>query len=615
RGAVLPATVVIKSFSLADGSTLPQIVRENRALAAARELGLVLEHELSASRFHYVMPYVPGEDLSAETARLHAASGGAGLDDAALRRALSLTDDLLSTLQRFHKGGLWHKDVKPGNVIVSDGRAHLVDFGLITPLASAMTLTTHGTEYFRDPEMVRLALRGVKVHEVDGIKFDVYGAGAVLFSLIEGSFPAHGSLSRLTRRCPEALRWIIRRAMADVAHRYASAAAMLEDLRTVSGAADPFAVRPADLPSLAGRPRIAEALALPIAGEDEEPALGAEAVPSGSPGEVRHGQAEQPAEQRFAGGARGDGDERRHERAAADAPPVSGDLRVPRDRGGMPAGERRWRPLDPPYGRRGWSRKGFAAAAILVLAVSHFRDAGASGSRRTPRAPRGSDVPVVSSAGGARAGAENGAGSYRGGPESGQDGSARPAAMRGDASSDGDGETSAVEAAHAVLRAEGIEMLEPVSVETLQARAELQPPLPPPPAGLVLVLDDLPAGAKPERVAAVEALRDRLRAARYALLGGTDAGASGPPGTSAPTGTSEVELLAGARAAVGLADPSDMEAVGRLSTFLATQGDGLDAILWIGRADDDAPVQTRVIARDEDAARVLGRLLDGRRDG
>ena len=31
-----------------------------------------------------------------------------------------------------------------------------------------MTLTTHGTEYFRDPEMVRLALRGVKVHQVDG---------------------------------------------------------------------------------------------------------------------------------------------------------------------------------------------------------------------------------------------------------------------------------------------------------------------------------------------------------------------------------------------------------------------------------------------------------------
>jgi hypothetical protein len=93
-----------------------------------------------------------------------------------------------------------------------------------------MTLTTHGTEYFRDPEMVKLALKGVKVHEVDGVKFDVYGAGAVLYSMVENSFPAHGSLSRISRRCPEALRWIVRRAMADMQNRYGSAREMLADL-------------------------------------------------------------------------------------------------------------------------------------------------------------------------------------------------------------------------------------------------------------------------------------------------------------------------------------------------------------------------------------------------
>ena len=48
-------------------------------------------------------------------------------------------------------------------------------------LRSSMTLTTHGTEYFRDPEMVRMALKGVKVHQVNGAKFDVYAAGAVLY--------------------------------------------------------------------------------------------------------------------------------------------------------------------------------------------------------------------------------------------------------------------------------------------------------------------------------------------------------------------------------------------------------------------------------------------------
>ncbi len=242
--------VVIKSFSLADGSTLPQIVRENRALPAAKRLGLILEHELTEDRFYYVTRYVPGESLTLAMQRLHAITGGSGLSGRHLIEGIGYAADILRTLHTYHSGGLWHKDVKPDNVIVSDGQAHLVDFGLVTPLRSSMTLTTHGTEYFRDPEMVRMALRGVKVHEVDGAKFDIYAAGAVLYSIIENSFPAHGGLSQISRPCPEAIRWIIRRAMADYDKRYDSVSTMLLDLETVLGASDPLAVRPVDLPSM-----------------------------------------------------------------------------------------------------------------------------------------------------------------------------------------------------------------------------------------------------------------------------------------------------------------------------------------------------------------------------
>ncbi len=245
--------VVIKSFSLRDGSSLPQIVRESRALEAAKKLGLVLEHEMGSERFYYVMRYVPGESLGLYTQKLHASSEETGLDDRAIGLVLGVGADLLRTLQQYHRGGLWHKDVKPDNIIIHDERAHLVDFGLITPMRSAMTLTTHGTEYFRDPEMVRLALKGVKVHEVDGAKFDIYASGAVIFSMIENSFPAHGGLSQLTRRCPEALRWIVRRAMTDYDKRYNSAAEMLADLETVLLADEPFKVVPAGLPSMRGR--------------------------------------------------------------------------------------------------------------------------------------------------------------------------------------------------------------------------------------------------------------------------------------------------------------------------------------------------------------------------
>ena len=244
--------VVLKSFSLKDGSSLPQIVRESRSLDAAKNLGLVLDHELTPERFFYVMEYVPGESLGVETQRMHAASPSEGLNDANLRRGLGYIEGLLATLRRYHDGGLWHKDVKPDNIIIHGEGAHLVDFGLITPLRSAMTLTTHGTEYFRDPEMVRMALKGVKVHEVDGARFDVYAVGAVLYSMIENSFPAHGGLSQIGKRCPDTLRWVVRRAMTDYDKRYPTAAAMLADVQYVRSAKDPFKVKPAELPSVAG---------------------------------------------------------------------------------------------------------------------------------------------------------------------------------------------------------------------------------------------------------------------------------------------------------------------------------------------------------------------------
>jgi serine/threonine protein kinase len=277
--------VVIKSFSLRDGSTLPQIVRESRSLDAAKRLGLILDHELSADRFFYVMRYIPGETLTVTGRRLHAAGEASGLSPAALRQVLRYTADLLEALSVYHRGGLWHKDVKPDNVIVDarTGRAELVDFGLVGALRSAMTLTTHGTEYFRDPDMVRMALRGAKVQDVDGTRFDIYGVGALLYALVEDSFPAHGVLSQVTRACPDSVKWIIRRAMTDYDKRYRTADDMLADVRAVADAANPFETLPADLPSVKAAdlaqlpPTLSSPPALPAPGL---PALASPAVAS-----------------------------------------------------------------------------------------------------------------------------------------------------------------------------------------------------------------------------------------------------------------------------------------------------------------------------------------------
>lgn len=255
RGIALPSRVVIKSFSLMSGAHMSGILREGRALDAARRLGQVFEHHSGEDGLFYVMPFVPGDTLDTYIARLHGLDQGAStgsqapLDAKRLNDVLALQLDLLTELDRFHSNGLWHKDIKPANLIVNQGRLHVVDLGLLTPLASALTLTTHGTEYYRDPEMVRLAMRGAQVRNVDAAKFDIYSAGVVLFSMLEGTFPAHGNLSRLQRPCPPALGWIVRRAMAEHESRYATAREMREDLAFLLQHKNLDSVKPKHLPS------------------------------------------------------------------------------------------------------------------------------------------------------------------------------------------------------------------------------------------------------------------------------------------------------------------------------------------------------------------------------
>ncbi len=287
-----PDRVVIKSFAIADGSSLPQIVRESRALEGARQIGLIIEHELTDDRFFYIMPYVPGENLGTVARQYHAAGGEKGLSERQMQEMLGYISDVVATLNQYHRGGLWHKDIKPENIVVHAGQAHVVDLGLVTSLRSAMTLTTHGTEYFRDPEMVRMALRGVKVHEVDGAKFDIYGAAAVLYFALEGTFPSHGGLSTITKRCPDAVKWIVRRGMTDYNQRYASADLMLRDLEAVRRHPNVWAMKPAELPSMRSGDVAVEEAATPqpefvsfggpAAGAAGAAAVGAAAVGAGS---------------------------------------------------------------------------------------------------------------------------------------------------------------------------------------------------------------------------------------------------------------------------------------------------------------------------------------------
>ncbi len=231
RGKATGEDQVLKYFDLTQGSHLENIVRESGSVQLATKLGLILDSRMSKTAFYYVMPFYDGPTLTQEVYRTFRPRPDDWTPTEEIyQRHLVWIRELLEVIVAYHHRGVFHKDIKPDNLIVSNERLQLIDIGLLTPLSSTLQLTTHGTEYFRDPEIVRLAAKGVSIRDVDCAKFDIYSIGAVLFFMLEGAFPASGSLSRTNRSTPFCIQWVCNRAMTDFEKRYRSANQMLRDV-------------------------------------------------------------------------------------------------------------------------------------------------------------------------------------------------------------------------------------------------------------------------------------------------------------------------------------------------------------------------------------------------
>src|SRR4030095_15667879 len=77
--------------------------------------------DTSEARLFYVMPYIEGETLRERMQR----EGRLALDE-----ALRLAREIASALRHAHHLGLVHRDVKPENILLSDGIALVADFGI-----------------------------------------------------------------------------------------------------------------------------------------------------------------------------------------------------------------------------------------------------------------------------------------------------------------------------------------------------------------------------------------------------------------------------------------------------------------------------------------------------
>ncbi len=184
--------------------SVEQFLQEAQITAQLEHPGVVPVYDLGRLRvdgephLYYTMKRVPGRPLSASIRALHAEPDEA-VFDAELRRLVRTVAAVCQVLDYAHARDVLHLDLKPANIMIGDfGEVYLVDWGIAEVRevddAGLRTVLTEaglgtragrvsGTPQFMAPEL----LEG----EVS-VRCDVYGMGAVLYSVLCGQPPFPG---------------------------------------------------------------------------------------------------------------------------------------------------------------------------------------------------------------------------------------------------------------------------------------------------------------------------------------------------------------------------------------------------------------------------------------
>ncbi len=104
--------------------------------------------------------------------------------------AIRITEGILTALEYSHRAGVVHRDIKPGNVMVTHGgQVKVMDFGIARAISDssatvAQTTAILGTAQYFSPEQAR-------GESVDA-RTDLYSTGVVLFEMLTGQPPFKG---------------------------------------------------------------------------------------------------------------------------------------------------------------------------------------------------------------------------------------------------------------------------------------------------------------------------------------------------------------------------------------------------------------------------------------
>ena len=239
-----------------DESAKHRFIREAQAASATDHPNICTIHDIGTAadgQLFIVMAYYDGETLKARLER-----GRLPVDE-----AIDIAAQLAEGLAKAHSQGVVHRDIKPGNLMLTEDGIKILDFGLAKFADARLKLTlegsTIGTIAYMSPEQAR--------GEDADARSDVWAAGVVLYEMLTGEVPFKGGypeaiahaiksdppapIRTMVPEVPEALEQLVFRALyKERAVRIQSARELARSLRLLQGRTLPLDLRTERLPHM-----------------------------------------------------------------------------------------------------------------------------------------------------------------------------------------------------------------------------------------------------------------------------------------------------------------------------------------------------------------------------